>query len=220
MRHKIKEIVHYGYENRNLYLKVERGGIEFTPGMCCEIFNRTYSFASSVNDKENLEFLIKIMPGGEASGNFCKLRKNDYIDIGECFGFFNPGNSNNYSYIATGTGIAPFRSALLSYSHSPQYFMFGGRSDEDCFDIPSILKNLHQDTFFYKASSQVKQEGIPAHITDYINHLNPPDINPARHDYIFYMCGLDRMINDVSNILLEKGYTYDQIQTEQFYSKS
>jgi ferredoxin--NADP+ reductase len=221
MDHKIKQIINYGYKNQNIFLQVERNGIEFEPGMCCDIFGRSYSFAGDANNKDNLEFLIKVIDSGQAGEQFRNLKVGNSIEIGEVFGFFNPGKDckdKEYSYVATGTGIAPFRSALLTYDHSPEYFFFGGKTLEDWFDIVEIISTKHPDTKILSARSAVEDsvfEIMPRYVTEHVRN-NLPTYN---ENYKFYLCGLDRMISDVSNVLIYNDYTYDQIQTEQFYSK-
>lgn len=222
MKHKIKNITPYGYKQNNLFIQVERNGLEFEPGMCCEIFDRVYSFAGSKYNEDTLEFLVKIMPNGHAGEQFSKLRPLDEIEIGEVFGFFSPGKDckhKEYMYIATGTGIAPFRSALLTYkNHSPQYFLFGGKYISDWFDLAIIINDQHPNTYMFGAQSVVDDPSleIPKHITHHAKTIIPSIKNKQ---YNFYLCGLDRMISDISNIIIDNNFTYDQIQTEQFYSK-
>lgn len=208
--HKIIQITPYGYKNMNLYLKIERNGLEFQPGTCVAMFDRTYSVASGINEQNYLEFLIKLVPNGEASGHFSNLSPNDTIEITDTFSFFTPGKdqtTGNYTYFATGTGIAPFRSALLSYDHVPDRVYWGGKDFDDSWDLLKFAERVN----IRPASSGNQFNLIPVHITEY------KDEYKISRDHMYYLCGLDAMIDQVSNILMEQGITYEQIQTEQFF---
>lgn len=210
--HKIIENYRYGLNQSNLYLKIERNGIDFIPGSCVSMFDRTYSIASGSNQHECLEFLIKLVPNGDASKRISQLKPADTIEIQDVFSYFTPGlnqTHHNYTYFATGTGIAPFRSALLSYDHRPHTVFWGGKMISECWDLLDI-ENINVKL----AHSANQPAKLPARITDIKDNIL---LSP---DHTYYLCGLDAMIDEISNFLIENQISYEQIQTEQFFQKS
>lgn len=210
--HKVIETIRYGLNQSNVYLKIERNNIDFIPGSCVSMFDRTYSIASSSNQKDFLEFLIKLVPGGDASKQITLLKPNDTIEIQDVFSYFTPGlnqTQNNYTYFATGTGIAPFRSALLTYDHRPHTVFWGGKLISEAWDLLDIA-----DINLKIAHSANQPANHPSRITDMKQQIT------ISSDHTYYLCGLDAMIDEISNFLIEHGVTYEQIQTEQFFQKS
>lgn len=210
--HKVIRTFKFGLNNSTLYLRIERNGLQFEPGSCVSMFNRTYSIASGMKESNYLEFLIKLVSNGDASKQFAALNVNDSIDITDIFSYFTPGKNqtdSNYTYFATGTGLAPFRSAILSYDHKPHTLFWGGKLLCESYDLIDF-KNI--STRY--AHSMYQPGYLPARITEYMGQVK---ISP---DHTYYLCGLDAMIDEVSNKLMDKGISYKQIQTEQFFQKS
>ena len=210
--HKVISTFRFGFNQSTLYLKIERNGLQFEPGSCVSMYNRTYSVASGMNEPNFLEFLIKLVPNGDASKQFALLKPNDDVIITDIFSYFTPGKdqtNGNYTYFATSTGIAPFRSALLTYEHKPHSLFWGGKLLCECYDVIDF-KNVN----LRLAHSLYQPAYLPARITEYTGEAK------ISQDHTYYLCGLDAMIDEVSNYLINKGITYKQIQTEQFFQKT
>lgn len=210
--HKVIQTFRYGLNQTGFYIKIERNGIEFEPGSCVSMFNRTYSIASSAKEPGFLEFLIKLVPNGDASKQLSLLKPCDTVEIQDIFSYFTPGKNQitrQYSYFATGTGLAPFRSALLTYDHKPHTMFWGGKLICESWDLINI-----KDLNLKIAHSTYQPAYLPARITEYKKQIH---INP---NHTYYLCGLDCMIDELSNFLIDNGISYQQIQTEQFFQKS
>jgi ferredoxin--NADP+ reductase len=210
--HKVIDTFRFGLNQSTLYLKIERNDLEFEPGSCVSIFNRTYSIASGADEPNFLEFLIKIVPNGDASKQFALLNPVDTVEITDVFSYFTPGKDqtdSNYTYFATGTGIAPFRSALLTYNHAPHSLFWGGKLLCECYDVID-LKHINLKL----AHSLYQPAYLPSRITEYLEQVK------ISQDHTYYLCGLDVMIDEVSNHLINNDVSYTQIQTEQFFQKT
>ena len=216
MKHKVISSVQHSPNIQKLVC--ERLNVLFEPGNCIDVLNplsgnkKPYSIASSPTD-EFLEFFIKVIPSESGVSQYITtLKPGDEIELSAPFGFFTPGKNEidrKYVYIATGTGIAPFRSAMRYYKHSPVMVLYGVRRYEEL-----ILS--FTETFLYKyniAVSQQPQLCFPKYISEFYHKL--PTSNPEEYNY--YVCGLESMISECTQYLTNKGVPWNKIFIEQFY---
>jgi ferredoxin--NADP+ reductase len=197
------------------FIKCEKNSVLFEPGNCVDIINpksgvkKPYSIASSPASKY-LDFFVRVFPSDTGVSQYIStLETGDEIEIGEPFGFFTPGKDQDdgkYIYIATGTGVAPFRSALQYYEHKPHTILIGCRHySEMLYEDPAAL--------LYEAYSRESDFNGPKHVTGWFNKL--PTDKPE--EYTYYICGLEEMITSTTEYLIDKGIPWDKIQVEQFY---
>lgn len=198
-------------------LTVKRNGIQFTPGDSVALFSvdgkdsRPYSIASGTEEAV-LRFLIQRMPEGNVSSYLSDLEPGNSVRISEPFGWFRPGqniDSKPFVFIATGTGVAPFISYLRAYPKMPpQLFLYGIRTLEDAIDIDFL-----QSVCPLKVA--VSRESIPSYehgrVTDLLPNIS---FNTDTH---FYLCGLDAMIDEVSDWLEGSGVEFTHIHREVFF---
>lgn len=216
MQHKIKLIGKIAPDT--LYIACERLGLSFIPGNCIDITNpisgvrRCYSIASTPTNTDLLEFYIKIFPSKSGVSQYlATLKVGDSIELGKVFGYFYPGKDcedKKYVLIATGTGIAPFASSLEFYKHKPLMLLYGARTTENLIE-PWRWQDMNIDCKF--AVSQ-EETVYPKRLTQCL-HLLPTDDKSI----MYYLCGVDSMIDEVSRYLIDKGIEYNKIQVEQFY---
>jgi ferredoxin-NADP reductase len=198
-------------------LVIDRNDIVFEPGNCIDLYNplsgvkKPYSIASDIHSPY-LTFYIRIFPSTTGVSQYITtLKLGDEIEVGQPFGYFTPGkNETNgkYIYIATGTGLAPFVSALQCYSHKPHLILYGVRFMADILVYPSRMRSL-----FKLAVSRQEGLALPKHISGYYSEL-PVDYP---QDYTYYLCGLEEMISDTTQYLVDHGVSWDKIHVEQFY---
>ena len=199
-------------------LVLERNGVEFQPGDCLAISNsegisRPYSMASG-NNEPHLRFVIRRMPNGAVSEWLAVRAPGDEIEISEPFGWFRPGRSgepgNPSVLIATGTGIAPFLSALRSLPDlEPALCLYGVR----CLGNAVGLDYLGDRCMVRLC---ISREEVPPHhhgrVTDLLSEI------PRKEQTHYYLCGLDAMINGVSEWLEQRGVHFTQIHREVFFN--
>jgi len=197
------------------FIRCQRNGLIFEPGSCIDITNpnsgtrKPYSIASSPNEEEFLDLYVRIFESETGVSKYISnLKVGDEIEVGDSvFGYFTPGKDQEdkkYIYIATGTGMAPFISALRYYEHKPHMVLYGVRNMDDM--LPGETTHL--------AISRVDSiNHTPKHVSGYFDKL--PTDKPD--EYTYYVCGLEEMITDTTQYLIEQGVPWDKIQVEQFY---
>jgi ferredoxin--NADP+ reductase len=199
-------------------LVLERDGVEFQPGNCFAISNskgvsRPYSACSGVNDSI-LRFVIRRMPGGAVSEWLAARVRGDEVELSSPFGWFRPGYGGEAGdpsvLIATGTGIAPFLSALRSFPDLvPTLCLYGVRSLADAVGLEYLRDRC-------PVRLCVSREETPLHhhgrVTDLLSEI------PRQQRTNYYLCGLDAMIDEVSQWLQQHGVHFTHIHREVFFN--
>ncbi len=200
-------------------LELERDGLEFQPGDCLALFaadgrvSRPYSLASGTSENV-LRFVIRLMPKGEVSTYLSTRKPGDLVRISPPFGWFRPGehaDERKFAFIATGTGIAPFLSYLRSNpTKRPECLLYGVREAQDAVDLPW----LRSVTTLHAAVSRQDVEGLQrGRVTELLGRLPKGDVD-------YYLCGLDAMIDEVTNWLEGQGVDLSRIHRECFFNAS
>jgi len=198
-------------------LVLRRGEIQFEPGASFAIYHprrvsRPYSPCSGQAD-DDLRFVIHRVPGGKVSGWLADLRPGDEVRLSEPFGCFRPGDlipgEEPPVFIATGTGITPFLSALHSVPNlRPAACLYGVRRLVNAVEVDFLVQRCP----LWLCTSR---EACPPHhhgrVTDLLDRL------PRRPKTRYFLCGLDRMIEQVSAWLRSRGVEPGQIHREVFF---
>lgn len=199
-------------------LVLERDGMDFQPGDCFAISNpngvsRPYS-ASSANKESCLRFVIRRMPNGRVSEWLAARAPGDDVEISLPFGWFRPGTngapSDQCVLVATGTGIAPFLSALRSLPDlQPLVCLYGVRHLADVVGLDYLRDRC-------PLRLCVSREEAPPHhhgrVTDLLSEI------PLAEHTNYYLCGLDAMIDEVSQWLEQHGVHFTRIHREVFFN--
>jgi ferredoxin-NADP reductase len=216
---RIQKIIHH--TDDIFELQIDRKNIHFTPGQYVSIYTddlrtqREYSIASGIHDNY-LSFLIKHLDQGMVTDYLFARKVGDLITISEPQGLFRPGKAHkqeDFIFIATGTGIAPFLSYLKSFPENPPHqILYGVRYLKDLIGYDFIQSKSHCQAAVSRESSPAIHKG---RVTDLL-----PDIK-LHSNLHFYLCGLDSMIKEVSQWLEEQGIQSGNIHHEIFfYSQS
>ncbi|MCM2322614.1 MAG: FAD-dependent oxidoreductase [Oligoflexia bacterium] len=181
---------------------------------------RAYSIASPPEARP-IELCVKLVEEGPGT-NYLRERRP-----GETFRGFAPYGDFVYdsephrkvAFIATGTGIAPFRAMVLSHAYqaappASHLCILGVRTEDEL---------LYDETFsrqprirWVPAISQPRGEweGFRGRVTDYLRS-HAAEIDWGGTD--FYLCGNGQMITEVKALLLEKGVAKEAIRQEKYY---
>lgn len=170
---------------------------------------RLYSIASGVNEP-HLGILFDVKPQGILTNLLVKLRKGDYVQVSKPYGSF-LGGSEPAVWIATGTGVAPFISMSKSGFAKGKTLIQGARS-LDGFYFSNLFEQ--EDGLSYtRCCSQASAAGIYAgRLTAYLRET--PSL-PLKEKY--YLCGNPLMVNEVRDLLIERGVPYENILSEIFF---
>lgn len=211
-----------------------QGRLAFKAGQFCwityekegEKYKRPYSIASA-NWEEELTLCIKAVAGGKVSPTLCELQEGEDVDVFSPLGVFvlppEEEEIEEYVFISTGTGVAPFRSMLRelyekSYNNSGAdtnkkvTLLAGYRNEKDVLYDEEFTKlaNTHQQRLKYLVTiSREEREGrLKGRVQEHLENIK----NSARTKY--YICGINEMVLDVKKRLLEKGVMARDIHAE------
>jgi CDP-4-dehydro-6-deoxyglucose reductase len=206
-------------------LGVER--LEFVPGQFTSFtdmiagkeITRAYSLASAPSGTNRFELCLNRVEPGHLSPRLFDMRPGDRIEMRQPLGQFvlRQQAPRDSIFIATGTGIAPFRSMLQAHlsASSPAFtLLFGVRYESHLLyseELKEMALRYPQFRFWPtltrpEAGWKGRQGRVQTHLAEAIGE---------RRELDFYLCGLKEMVNDVRTVL--KGLGFDRKQI--FYEK-
>lgn len=181
---------------------------------------RAYSLASKPKDGI-FDLCIKVVEGGRASNWFNNLELGATVEfLGPSGKFVFQGTKKKHLFVATGTGLAPFRSMLqeqvLKRPDEEFILVFGVRHISDIFYRETFeeLAKQHVNFKFCLTLSQPEDEnwaGERGRVTELLGKL---ELDVANTEV--YICGLKAMIHDVCEQLKGLGFIDDQILFEKY----
>jgi ferredoxin-NADP reductase len=209
----VKKIIHHTPEIFEINLS--RNDDQFSPGQYLSLFtdqpevSRQYSIASGINEPW-LGFYIKHLAGGQVTDFLYHLQPQSIIRTSRPAGTFRPGlqhGEEDFIFIATGTGIAPFLSYLKSHpARPPLKLLYGIRYLRDAIGLIDFQQNFP----IQLAISREKITGYHhGRVTDLLETL------PLQENIHYYLCGLNVMIQEVSEWLLSHDIDHHHIHHEE-----
>ncbi|HEY4410817.1 MAG TPA: FAD-binding oxidoreductase [Acidimicrobiia bacterium] len=202
------------HDIRGLRLALEEP-LEFRAGQFAQLgipgtdVRRSYSMANPPSQPRQLEFMIKLVPGGAFSGHLDRLRPGDRLEVNGPHGsFFVRDGDRPLLLVGGGAGMAPLWSMLQDLAergdHRPVRFFYGARTPGDLFHRDAVAATGAglADFRFVTALSDAGPGNATGHdrglVTDVVErHLGA---GIAGHDA--YLCGPPPMI-DAALALLE-----------------
>ena len=170
---------------------------------------RLYSIASGELDDE-VDILYNINPDGKLTPWLAKVVTGDSIWVSEPFGSFT-GSGEPAWWIASGTGIAPFRAMFRTGLTAGKKLIHGGR-DLSSFYFSDDFTEVLKDNYVRCCSRETAAGIYSGRITHYLSGLNEL---PAGEKY--YLCGSAEMVVEVRDILIAKGVPFDNIISEIYF---
>jgi ferredoxin--NADP+ reductase len=174
---------------------------------------RLYSITSGEADN-TLEVFFTVKEGGVLTPQLAQLVPGEMVYVTPPHGKFGidedkgKGKDRAGWWIATGTGIAPFRSMYRS-GYRPAKLIQGGRTYDELFFVDEFGGGKNHLKF-------VTQESHPnAQHMRLTQYLEQHDGLPTNETY--FICGNPNMVVDVRNLLVDKGIPFDRIVTEIYF---
>ncbi|MCB4756674.1 MAG: FAD-dependent oxidoreductase [Elusimicrobia bacterium] len=216
--------------NKGLHFQLPAGQtLNFKAGQYVQVFvpngpqiRRTaYSIASSPRQSDGFDLCVTLVDGGISSHYLHNLKPGDNVKVMGPLGVFRLPEPVNKDlvFIATGSGIAPFRS-MIQYLFEQNTdrtldLLFGNRYDDDILyksEWDDLARQHGNFKVLFTLSRPTAQWPGPTgyvqtHIEDFV-----PD--PKSKDFL--ICGLVKMINDVQAKLLSLGVPKNQIHYERY----
>lgn len=213
--------------NKHLRFRLPEGKkLVFKPGQFAQMFiphagktrRTSYSIASPPTHTDFFELCVTLVDGGVSSTYLHNMKVGDQIQAMAPLGTFTLAKDERDSvFIATGSGIAPFRSMVhyLVETGSPRklYLLNGNRYEDDII-YRQEWEGLSQRNPNFKymfTLSRAQWPGAKGYVQDKIEEFVP---EPKAKD--FYICGLVKMINAVQEKLLSLGVPKEQIHYERY----
>ncbi|MFO0558359.1 MAG: FAD-dependent oxidoreductase [Polyangiales bacterium] len=189
-----------------------------------EFVTRSYSIASPPRADGQFEIAVTRVEGGPGSTALHTLADGASLEISHAQGFFTLDPVLRPALmIATGTGLAPLRSMLLSALSDRECderftLLLGVRSDRDLLyrDELEALERAHPARFrFVPTLSRADESwsGRRGYVQTHCREL----VNELGGDVDAYVCGLQRMVKEVRAVLKgELGFSRERIHSERF----
>jgi ferredoxin--NADP+ reductase len=193
------------------------------------LLQRPYSTATRAGRHAELEFLIRLVPGGALTPRLWQLRAGDRLSLGRPKGLFTLtlGDTRTHVFVATGTGVAPFvamTQTLLEEADAPRIVLVHG--------VGHVEELAYRDRF---------ERWSDDHGVTYVPAISRPDapanagwggrigrvdafLDAAWSTYdiglgasIAYLCGNPGMIAAATRVLSDLGLPDDAIRSEHYW---
>lgn len=183
---------------------------------------RAYSIASPPRADGTYEVAVTRVASGPMSSLLHALEPGATLTQSHAQGFFTLDEPRRpIVMIATGTGISPIRSMLLSMRAAPPdvdvALLFGNRTERDILyedDFVALAKELRRFRFVPTLSRPSaawtgKRGWVQAHLAERVAAVGG--------DCDAYVCGLRRMVDDVRRMLRDElGLDRKRVHTERY----
>jgi len=197
---------------------------------------RAYSIASPPGDNNRFALCLNRVQDGFMSNFLCDMKEGDEIACQGPFGdFILRPPMRNTIFIATGTGIAPFRSMLhwllgslaeldrdgrgrpssIDAQGHQLWLVFGNRTERDIYyhDEFQGLGEEHPNFHYLPTLSRggPDWQGLRGYVQEHV-----PAIVRGRTDMHAYICGLDKMVKANRDSLKSLGWDRKSILYEKY----
>jgi ferredoxin-NADP reductase len=188
-----------------------------------EEITRAYSIASPPGDDNRFALCLNRVQDGFMSNFLCDMKEGQEIRAQGPFGdFILRPPLRDTVFIATGTGIAPFRSMLqwLLADHTRHqdkqfWVVFGNRTEKDIYYHEEFLGLAAQHTNFHYLPTLSRAEpgwqGLKGYVQEHV-----PGIVQGQTNMHAYVCGLDKMIKANRELLKNLGWDRKSILYEKY----
>ncbi|MFP4113036.1 MAG: NADH:ubiquinone reductase (Na(+)-transporting) subunit F [Spirochaetota bacterium] len=206
------------------------GQLEVPPyGKVKSATQRAYSMSSAPSDKNHLEFLVRLVPGGIVTSYVHEhLQEGRKVKVIAPFGDFNVKDTGaTMICVAGGSGMAPFKSIFQNMIESGEierrevWYFFGARTKKDLFytDWLEELDRKYEKFHFIAALSEPQEEDnwtgatglitevLAGYLTDHINREQPLE---------GYLCGSPGMLDACMAVMREFQMSEDKIYFDKF----
>ena len=218
------------------HLEFEVGGVPhfgFVPGQWLSIkattpdgeeITRAYSIASPP-ENGHVALCLNRVHEGFMSNHLCNMSEGEEIAFQGPFGNFilHPPMRDTI-FVATGTGIAPFRSMLHWLLADPErhegkelWLLFGARTEHDLYYAEEFnrLSAAHKNFHFVPTLSRATPEwcGLRGYVQEHVKEIVGDRKSEDMHAYI---CGLDKMVKANRELLKSMGWDRTSIRYERY----
>jgi propane monooxygenase reductase subunit len=231
LRTRVEAIEPLTHDIRRLQLRtLDDEPLEFKPGQYVDIripgdeeHHRSFSMANTAGSPGELEFMIKLYPGGRFSGLLADggIDAGDELELRGPYGMFTLRESSTRPllFVGGGAGMAPVLSLLRSLaeqgSSRPGAYYYGARTEADLFHLEE-LEQLAASLPGFRFVPALSEDcdgwaGERGLITDVVDRCeaNLSDVDA-------YLCGPPPMVDAAIALLVARGVPEAQIHFDKF----
>jgi ferredoxin-NADP reductase len=180
-----------------------------------EEITRAYSIASPPREDSQFALCLNRVQDGFMSNYLCDMKEGEELQCQGPFGdFILRPPMRDTVFVATGTGIAPFRSMLhwlmadeSRHQKKELSLIFGNRTEKDIYYHEEFLRLAKENENFHYLPTLSRGtpgwHGLRGYVQDHV-----ASIANSRTDMHAYICGLDKMV--AANRALLKGLGWDR----------
>jgi ferredoxin-NADP reductase len=188
-----------------------------------EEITRAYSIASPPSENGRVAFCLNRVQDGFMSNHLCDLKEGETITFQGPFGdFILRPPLRDTVLIATGTGVAPFRSMLhwlladnTRHQGRDFWLLFGARHRQDIYyrEEFETLAAAHGNFHFLPTLSRATDDwkGLRGYVQQHLG-----EIVGMRTDMHAYICGLDKMVKANRDMLKSLKWDRTSIRYEKY----
>lgn len=228
--HDIKEITIRLPENETIDFKAGQYiQLEIPPyEKVKEPTQRAYSIASSPQDTNSIQLLIRYVPGGILTTYIFKyLKQGDRLKlVGPIGDFYMQDTKADMICIAGGSGMAPIKSIIYDMQQRgimdrDVWYFFGARSLRDLFylndfrELEKVMPNFHFIPALSEPQPEDNWKGESGLITAVLDRYLHEVINVS-HEKEGYLCGSPGMINACNKVLTGNNIALEKIYYDKF----
>jgi ferredoxin-NADP reductase len=188
-----------------------------------EEITRAYSIASPPGEDNRFALCLNRVLDGFMSNFLCDMKTGDEVACSGPFGdFILRPPMRDTVFIATGTGIAPFRSMLhwllaseTRHQGKQLSLVFGNRTEKDIYYHDEFRRLAAEHANFHYLPTLSRGEpswqGLRGYVQEHV-----PAIARDRADMHAYVCGLDKMVKANGDLLKSLGWDRKSILYEKY----
>ena len=188
-----------------------------------EEITRAYSITSPPGDDNRFALCLNRVQDGFMSNFLCDMKEGDEISCQGPFGdFILRPPLHDTVFVATGTGVAPFRSMLhwlltdqSRHQDKQLWLLFGNRYEQDIYYHNEWQRlAVERPNFHYLPTLSrggTDWQGLRGYVQEHL-----PRIVQGRTDMHAYICGLDKMVKANRELLKSLGWDRKSIRYEKY----
>ncbi|KGE73172.1 oxidoreductase [Spirochaeta lutea] len=238
---KVKKITDVTHDIKEVLLELPEGtDLQYQPGQygqfevppynkIKERTQRAYSFSSNPNDKNHLEFLIRLVPGGIVTTYVHEhLQEGQSINVVAPVGDFKVQKTDAQMIcVAGGSGMAPFKSIFSHMVDTGEienrevWYFFGARTTKDLFylewlaDLEKKYKNFHFIPALSEPEENADWKGETGLITEVLKSYLETKIDTEKTKE-GYLCGSPGMLDACMIVMRQFGMDENKIYFDKF----
>jgi Na+-transporting NADH:ubiquinone oxidoreductase subunit F len=237
----IERLTSVTHDIKEVYIALDEGQtVSFTAGQYGQIevppydkvkerTSRAYSMSSNPADKNHLEFLVRLVPGGIVTTYVHEhLKEGERVKIVAPFGeFYVRDTDATMICVAGGSGMAPFKAIFTDFIERDRmgdrdiWYFFGARTERDMFYLDWLweLDEKYERFHFVPALSEPEPggswKGATGLITEVLENYLQTEIS-AEKEKEGYLCGSPGMLDACMDVMRRNQMEDEKIYFDKF----